>query len=149
MMDSRESCDWAQKHYDLGQQFPRANATRDNLARGFFCSISPLIAVLARRGVRRSYDDRVESMNNLGDLLNWARQSRQISYKYAWYADPEDFEIKMIHKRLFDPEMGEVSRQLRLSVIATATFEDDNCQEGSTRSPRRVLKEESSVVNDR
>ena len=57
-------------------------------------------------------------MNNLGDLLNWARQSRQISYKYAWYADPEDFEIKMIHKRLFDPEMDEALEAVATRVLS-------------------------------
>ena len=146
MMDSRESCDWAQKHYDLGRQkFPRANATRDNLGQGvFFCSGRPIDHFVLRPspvcGVRTMIE--LNRMNNLGDLLNWARQSRQISYKYAWYADPEDFEIKMIHKRLFDPEMDEAfPRQLRLECYRNGDVpRDDNCQEGSTRSPRRVFK---------
>ena len=146
MMDSRDSCDWAQKHYDLGRQkFPRANATRDNLGEGvFFCAGRPVDHFVLRPspvcGVRTMIE--LNRMNNLGDLLNWARQSRQIDYKYAWYVDPEDFEINMIHKRLFDPEMDEAfPRQLRLECYRNGDVpRDDNCQEGSTRSPRRVFK---------
>jgi len=145
MMDSQDSCAWAKKHYDLGREkFPRANPSRDNLGQGvFFCAGRPIDHFVLQLspvcGVRSIIE--INRMNNLGDLLNFAERSGQISYTYAWYVDPEDFEIKMIHKRLFDPEMDAAfPTQLRLECHRDGDVpRDDNCQEGTAISPRRVF----------
>jgi hypothetical protein len=145
MMDDQDSCAWARKHYDLGRaKFPRANPSGDNLGQGvFFCTGRPIDHFVLKPspvcGVRTMIE--LNRMNNLGDLLNYAERDSNIAYTYAWYVDPEDFEITMIHKRLFDPEMDAAfPTSLRLECHRNGDVpRDDNCQEGAAKSPRRVF----------
>ena len=142
-MDSHDSCEFAREHYMLGAlKYPQPKER--HLGSGlFFCDKRTVdrmhFKLMSMCGARANIE--FNRISNLAAASREAKNKFGWEFSHIWYVDPEDFELGLIHNRLFDPAMAAAFEdKMRLQCYKDGdALRANNCQDGVAVEPRRVF----------
>jgi len=145
VMDDEKSCAFAKRHYDEGtKRFPLDKSAW--LGRGtFMCSVlkPSEFKYTLHKGCHAHNAielNRVPSLVHALDYINEeAARTGAKKYKYIYYVDPEEFDLKLTLHRTFSPTLNVAyGDKFRIGCRRSATIErSNNCQAGVQKSPIR------------